>query len=273
MMSVSLPGGGAPPQVQAPRGQHAYQQGAPQLQPRQRRVLEIKDPATGRNILDDIDSAPAETTPTASEQPSSSATDIAGMFAAQVAAAASSSGPPPTNVSSTPVLEPAPPPPPPVEEVAPHEEEVAAPIEERREQRSSPTPPPVVTAPPTELRGADEAASQGISTEAAESAAAPSANIEVAEVPACTEDSESAVPTAEVVDTRNSAAAEGRTPVVVDEVAPVAIATAAVTPVTKKEPEETPVAAVPAKTLAAVAAPAETTRETTDGESPLDSVG
>nr|XP_050051080.1 eukaryotic translation initiation factor 4 gamma 1-like isoform X2 [Dermacentor andersoni] len=266
MMSVSLPGGGAPSQVQAPRGQHAYQQGAPQLQPRQRHVLEIKDPISGRNILEDIDSTPAETTPTASEQPSSSATDIAGMFAAQVAAVASSSGPPPTKVSSTPVLEPASPPPPPVEEVTPHEEEVAAPIEERRELHSSSTPPPpAVTAPPTELRGVEVAASQGISTEAAESAAAPSASIEVAEVPACTEDAESAVPTAEVVDTRNSVAAEGRTPVVVDEVAPVVTAAAATTvaPATRKEPEETPVAAVPAKT--AVTAPAETTRETTDG--------
>ncbi|XP_037513259.1 eukaryotic translation initiation factor 4 gamma 1 isoform X4 [Rhipicephalus sanguineus] len=262
MVSVTLPGGGAPPQVQAPRGPQAYQQGAQQLPPRQRHILEIKDPYTGRNVLEDLNSAPAETTtPTAPEQ-QSGASDIAGVFAAQVAAAAaaSSSGPPPTKVSTPPVLEP---PPPPVEEVSPHEE-VSAPVEERRETRASPTPPPAAasTAVPTELRGAEVATTRGVSTEeAAEPAAALSTSVDVAEAPSYTSDAESAVLAAEVVDTRNSAAAvaEGRTPVVVEEVAPAA----AVTLAARKDAEETP--AVPAKTPASVAASAETVRETTDG--------
>ncbi|KAH8042104.1 hypothetical protein HPB51_021188 [Rhipicephalus microplus] len=63
MVSVSLPASGGPPQVQAPRGQQAYQQGASQLQPRPRCIIEIKDPVTGRNVLEDLKSTPDETAP------------------------------------------------------------------------------------------------------------------------------------------------------------------------------------------------------------------
>ncbi|KAL3185756.1 hypothetical protein MRX96_028655 [Rhipicephalus microplus] len=263
MVSVSLPASGGPPQVQAPRGQQAYQQGASQLQPRPRCIIEIKDPVTGRNVLEDLKSTPDETAP----EQSSGASDIAGVFAAQVAAvaAASSSGPPPTKVSLPPVLEP-PPPPPLVEEVSPHEEEVTAPVEERRETRASPTPPPTVasTALPTELRGVEVAPTQVVSSEPAEPSLAPYGSADV-EAPLPTGDAESAVLAEEVVDTQNNADAstEGRTPVVVEDVAPAAVVTRAA----KKDAEETP--AVPSKTPTSVAPsapPTEAVRETTDGE-------
>ncbi|XP_075745488.1 eukaryotic translation initiation factor 4 gamma 1-like isoform X7 [Rhipicephalus microplus] len=261
MVSVSLPASGGPPQVQAPRGQQAYQQGASQLQPRPRCIIEIKDPVTGRNVLEDLKSTPDETAP----EQSSGASDIAGVFAAQVAAvaAASSSGPPPTKVSLPPVLEP-PPPPPLVEEVSPHEEEVTAPVEERRETRASPTPPPTVasTALPTELRGVEVAPTQVVSSEPAEPSLAPYGSADV-EAPLPTGDAESAVLAEEVVDTQNNADAstEGRTPVVVEDVAPAAVVTRAA----KKDAEETP--AVPSKTPTSVAPSAPSTeavRETTD---------
>ncbi|KAH8042105.1 hypothetical protein HPB51_021189 [Rhipicephalus microplus] len=159
---------------------------------------------------------------------SSGASDIAGVFAAQVAAAAaaSSSGPPQTKVSLPPVLEP-PPPPPLVEEVSPHEEEVTAPVEERREACASPTPPPTRRRNPAWLL---------------------TASVDV-EAPLPTGDAESAVLAEEVVDTQNNAdaSAEGRTPVVVEEVAPAAVVTRAA----KKDAEETP--AVPSKTPTSVA--------------------
>ncbi|XP_077509669.1 eukaryotic translation initiation factor 4 gamma 3-like isoform X6 [Amblyomma americanum] len=276
MMSVPLPSGGAPPQVQAPRAQHGYQQGAPPLQQRQKHILEIKDPATGRNILDDINSAPADTPPAASEQPASAASDIAGMFAAQVAAVASSG--PPTKVSPTPVLEPpaqqAQQPSQPQQQqptsleeaAAPQESEVVVATEERREPHS---PLPTVAAPAETRVASDTTASQGItSMEAAESAAAPATRVEPVEAPACADDAESStVPAAEVVDTRNSAV-EARTHVVVEEV-PEPVATVTVPPLAaRREAEEAPVAAPPAKTSPTVAAmpPTETVREATDGK-------
>lgn len=55
----------APPQAQAPRGQLTSPQGSQPLQPRQKRVLAICDPNTGRSIFDDAETPPAESSPAA----------------------------------------------------------------------------------------------------------------------------------------------------------------------------------------------------------------
>lgn len=289
MMSVSLPGGGGPPQVQAPRGQHTYPQGAPppQLQPRQKHVLEIKDPTTGRNILEDINNAAAEPSPPppvgapplageggepvcgsaphplpsplpAQEQPAS---DIAGMFAAQVAAAASS-GPPVKSCPPAAVLEASPPPssleegsppPPPGEEE--EEEEVlvvaAAPEDRREPSRSSSPPPPALPAVADE-RGPDVVAPGGIPAEPSVLAAPPPSEAAALGSVECTGPGvvESVVVAAPEVaaDSRNSEE-QARTAVVVEE-APA-----------RKEPAEETTVAAPAETTT-------TTREAADsGES------
>ncbi|XP_077531868.1 eukaryotic translation initiation factor 4 gamma 1-like isoform X6 [Haemaphysalis longicornis] len=256
MMSVSLPGGGGPPQVQAPRGQHTYPQGAPppQLQPRQKHVLEIKDPTTGRNILEDINNAAAEPSPPPPEQPAS---DIAGMFAAQVAAAASS-GPPVKSCPPAPVLEASPPPssleegsppPPPGEEE--EEEEVlvvaAAPEDRREPSRSSSPPPPALPAVADE-RGPDVVAPGGIPAEPSVLAAPPPSEAAALGSVECTGPGvvESVVVAAPEVaaDSRNSEE-QARTAVVVEE-APA-----------RKEPAEETTVAAPAETTT-------TTREAAD---------
>lgn len=102
------------------------------------------------------------------------------------------------------------------------------------------------------------APTQVVSTETTEPSLAPYASVDV-EAPLPTGDAESAVLAEEVVDTQNNAdaSAEGRTPVVVEEVAPAAVVTRAA-----KDAEETP--AVPSKTPTSVAPSTETVRETTD---------
>ncbi|CAN7985670.1 unnamed protein product [Ixodes hexagonus] len=104
-----MPMGVAPPQAQAPRGQHTSPQGVQPLQPRQKRVLVITDPNTGRSIFDDAETPAPESSPAATPtqpQSSSSTSDIPGTFAAQVAATLVDT--PPPSKPSTPAAAPPP---------------------------------------------------------------------------------------------------------------------------------------------------------------------
>ncbi|XP_064459583.1 eukaryotic translation initiation factor 4 gamma 3-like isoform X2 [Ornithodoros turicata] len=100
-MQMTMSSGGAPPAAQPPRGQHTPPAGPPVLPARQRKILEIVNPDTGKNIFDEADHASpgapvdqSRSTPPTDTHPSGG-NDVAGMFAAQVAAAAASTTQPP----------------------------------------------------------------------------------------------------------------------------------------------------------------------------------
>ncbi|KAG0433179.1 hypothetical protein HPB47_020155 [Ixodes persulcatus] len=224
-----------PPQAQAPRGQHTSPQGSQPLQPRQKRVLAICDPNTGRSIFDDAETPAAESSPAATpeqQQSSSSTSDIPGTFAAQVAATLVDAPAP----SKSPVA-PAPPPP-------------AAAVLEPPQAKSNERVAEWVAAAAAATTAPSPAERQGSPPAEEERVAAPTAPKETAAVPAVEEEEEVEVaPVAvEVGEVRNG---EGRTPVVVEEGARRA---------GDWEPE---------RTAAATAAALEASREAADGEFPF----